>query len=448
MDMMRGALYIVNLDCMINMSSSSHLTARQAADELGVSLATLYAYVSRGMVRSEPAPGESRRRRYARVDVERLKRRREVRSDPSRAAEGSLGWGEPVVESALTLIDGGRLYYRGRDAVELAAAGRPLEAVAALLWSGDEAAAERLFAGPRPDPGTAAARLAGQLGHAHPVDRCQALLPLAGAADPAAWDLRPAAAAATGARILRLVALLLAGTDLGGPERDEERATEPPAADAAGVLAAAWGLREPAAVAAVRAALVLCADHELNVSAFTARCVASAGASPYDAVAAGLGALKGGRHGGAGERVQALLAEAGDKRRARAALGDRLRRGEEVPGFGHPLYPEGDPRAAALLARADAVTPDPGRLELIHAVVAAAADLLGERPTLDVGLVALARALGLPPESPLVLFAAGRTAGWIGHAVEEYSRGRLIRPRARYTGPPPEPPAGPSPGAG
>jgi citrate synthase len=204
------------------------------------------------------------------------------------------------------------------------------------------------------------------------------------------------------------------------------------------VLAAGWGLREPAAVAAVGAALVLCADHELNVSAFTARCVASAASSPYDAVAAGLAALKGARHGGVGERVQALLAEVGERGRARRVVAERLRRGEAVPGFGHPLYPQGDPRAAALLERAAAVAPDPGRLELVDAVVAAAGDLLGERPSLDVGLVALARALALPPEAPLVLFAAGRTAGWLGHAIEEYGRGRLIRPRARYAGPPPE----------
>ena len=190
-------------------------------------------------------------------------------------------------------------------------------------------------------------------------------------------------------------------------------------------------------MAAIDAALVLCADHELNVSAFTARCVASAAASPYDAVAAALAALKGARHGGVGSRVQALLAEAGSRQRARSTLAGRLRRGEAIPGFGHRLYPHGDPRAAALLERAAAVAADPRRLEVLHAVVAAAEDLLGERPSLDLGLVALAEALRLPPEAPLVLFAAGRTVGWIGQVVEEYGRGRLIRPRARYVGPPP-----------
>jgi citrate synthase len=358
-----------------------------------------------------------------------------VRRDPSRAGEASLAWGEPVVDSALTLIEDGRLLYRGRDAVELSRRSTP-ERVAGLLWSGDEAQAEHLFAAPWPSLGAAAERLLPQLGGTEPVARCQCLLPLAGAADPAAWDLRPRAVAATGAGILRRTALLASG-------RAEPPATVPAAAVAgrpgvADALAAGWGLKRPQEVASVAAALVLCADHELNVSAFTARCVASAAASPYDAVAAALAALKGSRHGGLGERVAALLAEIGDRRRARRVMAERLRRGEAVPGFGHPLYPQGDPRAAELLRLAAEVAPRRSRLDLVRAATAAAEELLAEKPTLDVGLVALAHALELPPSAPLTLFAVGRTVGWIGQAVEEYGRGRLIRPRARYVGPRPE----------
>ena len=96
------------------------LTAQEAAAELGVSLATLYAYASRGMLRSEPVPGESRARRYPREDVLRLKEKKELRRDPEKAAPKALSWGAPVLESALTLIEDGQLYYRGRDVVELA----------------------------------------------------------------------------------------------------------------------------------------------------------------------------------------------------------------------------------------------------------------------------------------------------------------------------------------
>lgn len=424
-------IYIVNLDSPINLSpelpavsEQPYLTAEDAAELLGISRATLYAYVSRGMVRSEPVPG-SRRRRYRRHDIERLRRRKRLRRDPSSAARTALSWGEPVVESALTLIDGGRLHYRGRDVVELATEAR-FETVAALLWTGDEAAAGELFGRPWPRLDGAAAQVAARLQRTAPVERCQAVLPVAGTADPAGWDLRPAAVVTTAVRILRLEALVVAG---GGAEpAPETRVAE--------VLAAGWGVGG-AAVAAIEEALVLCADHELNVSAFTARCVASAAASPYDAVAAALAALKGGRHGGLADRFVALLDEVGDDDPAAEVLGRRLRRGEEVPGFGQPLYPGGDPRAARLLALAGEVSPEPQRLARLRATVAAGRELLGEEPVLDVGLVALARAVGLPAAAPLTLFAVGRTAGWLAHAIEEYGRGELIRPRARYAGPPP-----------
>jgi citrate synthase len=182
---------------------------------------------------------------------------------------------------------------------------------------------------------------------------------------------------------------------------------------------------------------VLCADHELNVSAFTARCAASAGASPYDTVSAALATLKGSRHGGETKRVAALFAEVRTPRRARTAIAGRLRRGDRVPGFGHPLYPNGDPRAALLIQLA-ANGPDRGAWSLARAVSHTAGELLREQPNLDFGLVALARSYRLPEDAPILLFALGRTAGWIAHAMEQYASGELIRPRASYTGPAPE----------
>jgi citrate synthase len=200
----------------------------------------------------------------------------------------------------------------------------------------------------------------------------------------------------------------------------------------------------------IEAALVLCADHELNVSAFTARCVASAGAPPQAAVAAGLAAVGGSRHGGQTERVEALLDEVspavsrsasrGSSSTVRDRLADRLRRGEEIPGFGHPLYRDGDPRARLLLDMATASRPRSPHLDAASELAAAALDLLGERPNLDFGLVTLARTLDLPPGAPLALFAVGRSAGWIAHVIEQYGDSRLIRPRARYAGPMPHRP--------
>ncbi len=391
------------------------LSAQEAAAELGVTLATLYAYASRGMLRSEPVPGETRAKRYPREDVLRLKERKELRRDPERAAPKALHWGAPVLESAITLVENNHLYYRGHDAVTLARSWT-VEEVAALIWTGERGAAADLFAGEAPILPDSEIFDRDDLS---PVERCQVAVPLAGALDLSGWDLRPRAVMKTGTRILRV----LAATAIG--------ARSISSSPIAVVLQSGWAPGRPEVAAALGAALILCADHELNVSAFTARCVASAAATPWDVVSAGLAALKGGKHGGYTQRVEALFREAGTAEAARETLAARLRRGEEIPGFGHTLYPGGDPRAAALLEIAAATQP-----ELALALIEGARELIGELPNLDFGLVTLARGLGLPERTPLALFALGRSIGWIGHALEEYALDRLIRPRAAYVGEP------------
>jgi citrate synthase len=249
-----------------------------------------------------------------------------------------------------------------------------------------------------------------------------AALPLARDADSSAHDLRPTAVRQAGGRIIRLLTALVAGRDREIPLHL--------------TLQSAWAPKNRAAGEAIRGALVLSADHELNVSAFVARCAASAGASAYDTVAAALATLRGFRHGGATERVAALFAETEKPNRARVVVAGRMRRGEGLPGFGHPLYPGGDPRAKLLLEWADRAG-NPAERRLTAALCNAASHSLQELPNLDFGLVALARAYQLPENAPLVLFALGRTAGWIAHSIEQYATAELIRPRARYTGPPP-----------
>src|SRR5262245_8636535 len=201
-------------------------------------------------------------------------------------------------------------------------------------------------------------------------------------------------------------------------------------------LQSEWAPRKTAVGDVIRIALVLCADHELNVSAFTARCAASAGAAPYDVVSAAMATLKGYKHGGAGERVMALLAESDTPKEARALIAERMRGGQRLPGFGHPLYPSGDPRATLLLRLAEA-SGNEKEWRRAKALSKAAVELLDDLPNLDFGLAALTRAYGLPAQAPVLLFALGRTVGWIAHAIEEYDAGQLIRPRARYTGPSP-----------
>jgi citrate synthase len=410
----------VNVDSAINMSPrASWLSAADASALLGVSRATLYAYVSRGFVRSQATPGPSRERRYSRDDVERLQRRTEERRNPDKAVAHALQWGMPVLESAITLIDGQRLYYRGHDALALART-RSIVEVASLIWTGrfdtlPEMPSDRTGVQGDDDLPFAA--------------RAQSLLAAASAQDAAACDLRPASVAASGRRILHLLtAAATRITAADGTVTIDQR------------LARAW--RVPVrGIDVLRCALILCADHELNVSSFTARCVASAGSDPYAVVIAGLSALAGPRHGGSGARVEAMLRSVRAERDLRSAVAARLRRGERLDGFGHPLYAAGDPRAAELIDMLRERYAASAELRFIVKFESAAAALIREKPNLDFALAAVARVLRLPAGSPLTLFAIGRTIGWIGHAIEQYATDHLIRPRATYVGVPPAPAA-------
>jgi citrate synthase len=432
------------------------LSAAEAAAELGVTRATLYAYVSRGLIRSEAGP-DGRVRRYHAEDVRRLVARREGRRDPAAAVRDALHWGMPVLDSALTLIRDGRLWYRGEDALALART-RRIEDVAALLWL-DRADAAALPAQPPPPPPPSTAGLP-------LLEAFQTALAAAAATDVAAGDARPEGTARTGLRILRLLTAVATGaapstapvattlshawtasppprasptqtgaglgytaapetwSTQGGKARDAARAA------GGGTHGAAAG---GDAARSLDAALILCADHELNVSSFTVRCVASAGATPYAAVIAGLSALSGHRHGGMVARVTALLDEAATHG-PDAAVAAHLQRGERVPGFGHVLYPDGDPRGALLLNLARAARPESPHIAAADRLIATVRATLTLHPTLDLGLAVLARALTLPDDAGLGLFAIGRTVGWIAHIMEERAVDRLIRPRARYTG--------------
>ncbi len=387
------------------------LDAKDATRLLGVSRATFYAYVSRGSVRSEAVPGTSRERRYAREDIEHLRLRAEERRNPEKAATHALRWGVPILESGITLIANGRLYYRGHDAAELART-RSFEEVAALIWTGSFET--ELFDTPLHVVG-------GERAEDLPIlSRAQSVLPLVAARDPLAFELHPRGVAQTGWRIVNLLTSVAA----------ESRELEPTVEE---TLARAWAPNAKKAPELIRAALILCADHELNVSAFTARCVASAGSNPYAVVVAGIAALEGAKHGGATERVEELFDTMSRARDPKKALSDRLRRGDGIDGFGHEMYPDGDPRAALLLS----MLPKSKELTLIRKFAEAAKSVIGEQPNLDFALVAVARALNLPRAAALALFAIGRTIGWIAHANEQYQQGTMIRPRAKYVGPAP-----------
>jgi len=394
------------------------LNSKEAARQLGVSTATLYAYVSRGLLRSEATDGQ-RERRYRADDVARLKRRRAVGRKAASIAGTTLDFGTPVLESALTLIEDNRLYYRGIDATRLARSAS-LEEVARLLWNcGNEP-----FTATNLPPLDASIRRAWlAAAPLAPVDRCLAMLPVVAAQDHRSWaEDRPAMLDA-GMRVLRLLTAAVT-------------AAPPSAAPIHEQLSRAW--RVPTAQAPViRAALVLSADHEFNASAFAARVVASTGANLYGATMAGLAAINGPRHGGLTRRVAALFDDVREAPDLEAELAARLRARVYIPGFGHQLYPDGDVRAATLFAVLREALPHSPELAFAERLAAAVEALIDRKANVDFTTVTVERVLGLPRDSALALFLLGRTVGWIAHALEQAEHGALIRPRARYTGPPP-----------
>jgi len=384
------------------MKQNDWLSDREALDRLGVRPQTLYAYVSRGRVRAEADPTDPRRSRYRTSDIAALTKRKARGRKAAEVAADAIAWGEPVLSSGITTVLSGRLYYRGRDAVLLAET-ETFEGVARWLRGGAGVPVRRALRGAPPDGPTMRSRIF-------------AALATRAATDEGALDRSPEALADEAASILDVVADAVCGEVGGGPIHSR--------------LGRAWGCGRQG-VDLIRRALVLLADHELNASTFAARVAASTGASLSAAALAGLATLTGPLHGGMAARVRRLADDA-ERDGPREAVAARLIHWRPAPGFGHPLYPEGDPRARALLGVFQA---SPALQALREAVDVAT----GERDNVDFALVALAESLALPDDAPFVLFAVARCAGWLAHAQEQLASGTLIRPRARYVGDAPDP---------
>ena len=397
---------------------TAFLDAQQAAQKLGVSRQTLYAYVSRGLLSASPDPA-ARRSLYPAAQVERLLTQRARGRRPGQAVQAALDWGLPVMPSELTLIEEGILYYRGKPALELART-ETLEQVACLLWRCEFAEA---FGAEAPLLPAGWREQVRRLQSLPGPQRLLALFTMLQAHQfaPLARGNQGRVPAVCGA-LLRLMTAAVTGGAAGELPVHQQ-------------LAAHWQL-DDAGSERIRQALVLCADHELNASSFTARCVASTGADLGAVVTGGLAALSGGWHGGMTARVEALLDELVGTRSFRATLRARLARDPYMPGFGHQLYPSGDPRGQALL-RGLKIEP------VIAHLITRVRELTGLAPSLDIGLVALRRSLGLPVGSAFEVFAIGRSVGWLAHALEQRELRQLIRPRAAYVGPRPAAPAPP-----
>ncbi|HWB76279.1 MAG TPA: citrate/2-methylcitrate synthase [Nannocystaceae bacterium] len=391
--------------------------AREAVALLGIKRASLYSYASRGWVRSIPG-ARGRARLYAREDLERLRARHDARAGHASVAAGALRFGEPVLDSRITRIDDDGPHVRGLGLVAAANDGMRFEDVADHVlgtrgaWALTTSRARALA--------TVHTRVA-QPADAHPLDLLPAVIAAAGLL-PRTQDAWPAIA-----RELVALATATLARDRAKAILGDERSI------AARLLDALRGRSDRVAIAAIDAALVVLCEHELNVGTFAVRIAASADAGLHACVVAGLCALGGSRHGRASHRLAAIVDEIDRPDRAQAIVAARLHHGDALPGFGHPLYPRGDPRAQLLLARARALPRPNAALRTVLAVIDAAAELGAEPPNVDSGLVALAAALGMPlADTSSGIFAVARIVGWVAHAIEQRDDGVLLRPRARY----------------
>jgi citrate synthase len=372
------------------------LTIDSACAMLGIKPASLYSYVSRGMVRARTSENDPRASLYASADIDHLLKRKRAGRTRDSIARGAIGWGEPILESAISTVKDGRLIFRGLDAVTLSDT-HTLEAVASILWGGGGMAKASQCTDPIL---TESPKEAGLLYLAKRVS-----------ADGSPLDRSRADVSSEAGRLLEGLSHAMA---LGSPGITTHEK-----------LAGLWRLNRTQGDI-LRRALVLLADHELNPSTFAARIAASTGGSLAACALAGFTTLTGPYHGEAASRAMDFLTHAHVVGPDRAVTRFKAH-WQVLPGIGHKLYPDGDPRAQALLT---ALRPYP----LIEEAIAQAQTGWGGLANIDMALAALTLAMGLPRSAPFTLFALARMAGWLAHGSEQGLSGALIRPRARYIG--------------
>jgi citrate synthase len=402
-------------------SDERWLTATQATARLGVKPQTLYAYVSRGLVRRERPPG-SRTSRYARSDVERLAER-----GRPRVREGAP---EVVIDQAVTALDpAGHLAYRGWDATRAAVDAR-YEEVAAWLW-GSTIGPNEHWSSDRAELAVARKVQAALPSDTPLPDRLRVTVATLRPCDPLRNDRRPASVAARAGTIIATMVKALPPVDA----RDEPTAT-------GSIALRLWTRVSPlepttTRVRALDRALSLLADHELATSTFGVRIAASTWADPYLLLLTGLAVVGGPLHGGASEFVRTLLRDA-IATSPEAAIGQALRDGEHVPGFGHSVYTGPDPRAPVLLDAVERCKPPRELWRAARGVLDVMARDGGPYPNIDFALGVLGEATRMVHGAGETIFAVARSAGWIAHGLEEYPHRLRYRIRATYTGPDPE----------
>ncbi len=386
------------------------MSAEEAAQLLGISVSTLYAYVSRKGLRSVSVPG-TRKRRYWRADLDKLLQGERAVPSQERALRH---------ESAITLITDQGPYYRGRSAVALAESAS-FEDVASLLWqceTQDVFASDPVLLRPQSQA------VICHLGGLSAVDRATALFPLLEASDPRSFDLTPQGMARTGVQILRWLSAILL-----------EQA-QPGAMPIQDYVAKALRL-PPEHSDLVRRILILAADHGFEPAAFAVRAVASTGVTPWRAVATGLAVTTGRRSKlGRFDAIRRLLVDIVESPDPAQTIVRRVREGAALPGFGTPMYALSDPRGKALLAVCSRVFRDDEEYRRLGIAIQVAREAAKIEPDFNLALIFIARKIGLPSWDALLLI--GRSAGWIAHAIEQYAAGETTHEEGVYTGPLPE----------
>lgn len=385
-----------------------YLDAEQTAARLGISLTSVYAYVSRGLIRSRKVPG-SKKRLYWRDDVEKLSR-----SAPSIPNSDEMPM-RLVGRTNITLLTTDGHYYRGKSAIALAQT-ETLEDIASLLWEVDKSTI--FIDEPTRIPSEA---LRPRKPNETILQRTMKMLFAIEQADPRAYNLTRDGYCRSGANALRCVAA--ACLDL------TEIGTAPIHELICDALNADKRFRE-----VLRVYLVLAADHELDPTTYSVRAAANTGVTPYAAIAAGLISASGQRlvfgHTGS---VSRLLDELKTASNPRDPLLRRLRAGEPLPGFGSSPYPNGDPRAAVLLCMFKDVFAGDEDFARLNVAISTVGDATGALPGLVIPALFLERKLGLHADQTTFLRLA-RVVGWIAHAIEQYYDSDLVRPHADYAG--------------
>jgi len=420
------------------MPESDYLNREQALEVLGIKAATLYSYVSRGFIRAMPQPG-GRASFYLREDVEKAKARAEARAGHGPVAASAMRWGEPVIQTGITEITPQGPRYRARLATDLAREGAGFEGAAEYLWSGHfhddihAAPTIRWPAAPLPAPVPGWLQQAAQLhDSAHILQLMSAVTVALGIAEGTRTERL--ASGATAVQSARRLIRALAGTFGFLGKRKAFYALQEGESIASGVLSALEHAQDHDTLSAVQQALVLCADHELNPTTFAARVAASTGADIHSCIGAALGAHFGSLVGSMPDKIEEMFASPVDDKAILATIKRLTEGARNPPGFNHPAYPKGDPRAMLMIETATAVAKPDTRADVqrMLAVLDTAREQFGTLPSIELGLVVLSRALDLPAGSASGLFALGRSAGWVAHVLEQRLAGFLIRPRAKF----------------